>query len=199
MHTITLLFFHALLFAHHTPSIVVAQADKVDCEFFPAQTLSRLRNANATGSVTREGYVPGSSVNSSRIPSGNWTWYTSVNIERNDISQYFAINTSTTRGIKDEDIPFHVCHTAFYDLPKSTYMNAEAQNDPGDCSAMLSPECIRAITQRAEASSGSGDCGYLWGTDPPVECESAFQGQWSGGGSRKFCCCCSLCPHSPAG
>ena len=130
--------------------------------------------ANATGSVTRPGYVPPSA--DSRITAGDWTWSTNVSVCDNTTWQSFALDTTTLRGVPKSDISFHVCVSIFTGIPRETYING--QNDPGDCSSMINQGCIDAMTRLAtEAGRDDEDCETFYerlARDRPAECKEAF-------------------------
>ncbi|KAL8851808.1 MAG: hypothetical protein Q9221_003322 [Calogaya cf. arnoldii] len=76
--------------------------------------------------------------------------------------------------IKEADVPIQVCALAFTGLPRSTYING--QDEDGDCSSTLNPECESALTMLAAQSlDGTDDqCSKISqaiSTAMPSECE----------------------------
>ncbi|KAL8691553.1 MAG: hypothetical protein Q9218_003250 [Villophora microphyllina] len=130
-------------------------------------------NPNATGSFSRAGFASKGSTN---IPTGNWVYNTTINVnERNQVWQYFSVDTPNLKGIKNSDIPFQVCTIGFTGLPRNVSMRG--QDDNGDCSKTLSPECATALTKLASQSTGAGDdqCGNIAtkiSSQTPLECQS---------------------------
>ncbi|KAL8996343.1 MAG: hypothetical protein Q9169_004109, partial [Polycauliona sp. 2 TL-2023] len=151
------------------------------CEFDPDRA-SRY-SANATGSVIKPLYVP---LPSSRIPAGNWTWSTAVDIRENVPWRTIALDTSTLGGIPEEDIPFHVCISMYSNLHRETYIvNGQRPSEgngreEGDCTSILNRDCIDRMTTLAKeaAANGDVDCERLFDIDTPEECEEDFY--WEG-------------------
>ncbi|KAL8668834.1 MAG: hypothetical protein Q9168_006548, partial [Polycauliona sp. 1 TL-2023] len=135
---------------------------------------------NATGSVSRPGYVPPKS--DSRIPAGNWTWSTAINVYKNIPWQSFALDTATLRGIPQKQIPFSVCINLFPDIPREKYIINGQRPAEGngkmesDCTSILSRECIDKLVSLAQdGGRDASKCDNLDQIHPPAECGDVFE------------------------
>ncbi|KAL8707760.1 MAG: hypothetical protein Q9220_007280 [cf. Caloplaca sp. 1 TL-2023] len=132
-----------------------------------------IRFSNATGSYTGPGFAP---VNANTSTTSDWIWNTTITVnKKNKVFQSFSIDTPSLRGVKAGDVPFQVCAIAFTALPRSTY--SKGQQDNGDCSQTLNPECAKALTQLASQSQGSGSslCANIMSQiaqNTPQQCQS---------------------------
>jgi hypothetical protein len=155
----------------------------------PDSGATYLNYLNATGSANTTGWK--FQDNGGVVSGGNWTWIVGVattkyegSTSKYEIEQRLWLNTSPPQDLEQASSKYSGCVYVLQDWKSD--LQKKGQNDKGDCTSMLSRDCITAIKKTATDAAllphPYSIC-PVWGVPQP--CQQELGKYWQGGDSTR--------------